>query len=120
MLEIVKGLPDNVIAITVKGILTGEEYEEKLIPAIEDKVKKYGKVRLLYQLGEEFEGFTDNAMLEDARLGIKNFNDFEKVAVVSDVGWIINAIKAFGLTVPFQVNTYGNNEFNEAKAWISE
>lgn len=120
MLEVIEGLPDNVVAVTVKGILTGEDYEGKLIPAIEGKVKRYGKVRLLYQLGEEFEGFTDNAMLEDARLGIKNFNDFEKVAVVSDVSWIINAIKAFGLIVPFQINTYGNKEFPEAKAWISE
>lgn len=73
MIEIIQGLPENVVAVTVSGILTGEDYERVLVPAIEDKVQKYGKIRILYQLGKGFEGFTDSAVLEDARVGIQNF-----------------------------------------------
>lgn len=48
MMEIIPGLPENIVAVTVSRILRGEEYERVLIPAIEDKVQKYGKIRLLY------------------------------------------------------------------------
>jgi hypothetical protein len=120
MIEIIQGLPENVVAVTVSGVLTGEDYERVLVPAIEDKVQKYGKIRMLYQLGKEFEGFTDSAMLEDARVGIRNFTEFEKIAVVSDVDWIINAVKVFKFVIPFPMKTYRNEELPEAKAWISE
>lgn len=120
MIEIIQGLPENVIAVTVTGVLTGEDYDRVLVPAIEDKVQKYGKIRMLYQLGKEFEGFTDSAMMGDTKVGIRNFTDFEKIAVVSNVDWIINAVKLFKLIVPFPIKTYRNEELPEAKVWISE
>ncbi|MCC4768706.1 STAS/SEC14 domain-containing protein [Methanosarcina sp. DH2] len=120
MIEIIQGLPENVVAVTVSGILTGEDYDRVLVPAIEDKAQKYGKIRLLYQLSEDFEGFTDDAMLEDARFGIRHITEFEKIAVVSDVEWIINAVKVFKLVIPGSVRTYRNKDLSEAKAWISE
>ena len=120
MIEIIQGLPENVVAVTVSGVLTGEDYERVLVPAIEDKVQKYGKIRILYQLGKEFEGFTDKAMLEDAKVGIRNFIEFEKIAVVSDVDWMNSAVQMFKFAIPFPVKTYRNEELSEAKAWISE
>ncbi|AKB78258.1 Amidases related to nicotinamidase [Methanosarcina horonobensis HB-1 = JCM 15518] len=120
MIEIIPGLPDNVLAVTVSGILTGEDYEKVLVPAIEDKVQKYGKIRILYQLGEKFEGFTDEAMLEDTKFGIRHFTSFEKIALVSNVDWIVNAVKVFKFIIPGSVRTYRNEELSEAKAWISE
>jgi hypothetical protein len=120
MIEIIQGLPENVVAVTVSGVLTGEDYDRVLVPTIEDKVQKYGKIRILYQLGKKFEGFTDSAMLEDTKVGIRNFTDFEKIAVVSDVDWIINAVKLFKFVIPFPIKTYRNEELAEAKTWISE
>lgn len=120
MMEIIPGLPENVVAVTVSGVLTGKDYESVLVPAIEDKIQKYGKIRLLYQLSEKYEGFDDKAMLEDARFDIKYITKFEKIAVVSNVDWIINAIKVFKFVIPSSVRTYRNEELSEAKTWISE
>lgn len=120
MMEIIPGLPENVVAVTVSGILTGEDYERVLIPAIEDKVQKYEKIRLIYQLSEKYKGFNDKAMLEDARFDIRYFAKFEKIAFVSNVDWIINTIKVLKFVIPGSVRTYRNEELPEAKAWISE
>ncbi|MEL7664942.1 MAG: STAS/SEC14 domain-containing protein [Methanosarcina mazei] len=120
MIEPIPGLPENVVAVTASGVLTGEDYERVLVPDIEEKVKKYGKIRLLYQLNERFEGFTDKAMFEDATIGIRHITDFERIAVISDVEWIINAVKIFEFIIPGSVRVYRNKEFPEAKAWISE
>lgn len=120
MIEIIPGLPDNVVAVSVSGEVTGDDYKNVLIPAVEEKIKKYGKVRMLYQLDEELEWFTLNAMLEDAKVGIQNITAFEKIAVVSDVDWVNSAVGIFKFIIPFPVKTYKNDELPEAKAWISE
>lgn len=120
MMEIIPGLPENVVAVTVSGILTGEDYERVLIPAIEDKMQKYGKIRLLYQLSEKYEGFNDRAMMEDARFDVRYLAKFEKIAFVSDVDWIINTIKVLKFVIPGSVRTCRNEALPRAKAWISE
>ena len=120
MIEIIEGLPENVLGVRVSGEVKGEDYDKVLVPAIEDEVKNHGKVRLLYQLDQNFKKFTRNAMFEDMKLGVHNFNSFEKIAVVSDVEWMIDAFEIFKHIIPGTVKTYSNKELDEAKAWISE
>ena len=49
-MELMKGLPDNVLGIVGSGTITGEDYDTVLIPAMKDKLQKYKKIRILYQL----------------------------------------------------------------------
>lgn len=118
MLEILQGLPENVVAVSASGKVTGEDYDEILIPVIEEKLKKHGKICFLYVLGPAFSGFTAEAMWDDAKIGMKHLASYEKVAVVSDVNWVVNAMKIFSFIIPCPVKTFGNDELSEAKAWI--
>lgn len=120
MIEFIDGLPEKVVAVRLSGVVKEEDYDNVLAPAIEEDAQKYGKVRLLYQLDKDFEKFTSSAMFEDMKLGVKNFNSFEKMAVVSDVDWMIDAVKVFKHIIPGTVKTYHNEELSEAKAWISK
>jgi hypothetical protein len=120
MLKIINGMPDNVVAVSAGGKVTGEDYEKVLIPLIEDKLKEHQKIRMLYELGTEYSGLTAEAMWDDAKVGIRHFTAFEKVAVVSDVGWIVNAIKFFSFMMPCPVKVFGNSGLDEAKRWICE
>ena len=119
MIEFIEGLPENVVAVRLSGVVKEEDYDNVLAPAVEDEVKKYGKVRLLYQV-QDFKKFSRSAMLEDMKLGVENFNSFEKIAVVSDVDWMIDAVDAFKHIMPGTVKTYGNKELSKAEAWVSE
>ena len=119
MIEFIEGLPDNVVAVRLSGVVKEEDYDKVLAPAVEQEVQKYGKVRLLYQV-QDFEKFSRGAMLEDMKLGVENLNSFEKIAVVSDVGWMIDAVEAFKHIMPGTVKTYGNKELSQAEAWVSE
>ena len=49
--------------------MTSEDYEKVLIPAVEAKLKKNKKVRLLNHLGEDLQGFYAGAMWEDTKAG---------------------------------------------------
>ncbi len=120
MIEIITGLPENIVAVSASGKVTGEDYDNVLIPAIEDKLKKHGKIRVLYMMDPDFTGFTAEAMWDDAKIGLKHFAAYEKVAVVSDVGWVIGAVKFFSFIIPCPVKIFGNDKLSEAKTWISE
>ncbi|ABE51172.1 STAS/SEC14 domain-containing protein [Methanococcoides burtonii] len=120
MIEMIQGLPDKVVAVRLTGVVKGEDYDNILVPVIEDKVKEYGKIRVLYQLGPDYEKFSRKAMLEDMELGVKNITSFDRIAVVSDVEWMNHAMELFKYMIPGQVKTYNNEELSEAKAWISE
>jgi hypothetical protein len=118
MIEVVEGTPEGVLEIRAVGEVTGEDYEKVLAPAVE-KRKRRGKIRLLYRLGPEFEGYTAAAMWDDAKLGLRNLAAFERVAVVSDVAWVAGAVRAFAFAIPCPARVFPNRELAEARTWIA-
>ncbi len=120
MIERIAGLPDTVLGFSAKGIVTADDYESVIIPAVEAVFARHSKVRFLYQLGEDFDGFETAAMWDDTKLGLKHLAGWEKMAVVSDVEWIRAAIRVFGLAIPGHVRVFHNSELTEAKRWVSE
>jgi SpoIIAA-like len=120
MIEIISDVPENVVAVSVKGKVTGEDYDNVLIPAIEDRLVRNKRIRLLYLLGQDFSGFTAEAMWDDAKVGIRHLTAFEKIAVVSDVTWIMSSVKVFAFVIPCPVKIFPTGQLSEAKAWVSQ
>jgi len=117
--QILDGFPENVIAIRATGEVTSADYDDKLIPLVTEKAKSHGKVRLLMVLGPDFEGYSAGAIWDDARLGLTHWRSFERVAVVSDIGWITRAVKLFSPLIPSEVAVFPLAAMEAAKAWIS-
>lgn len=117
-MEIIQDMPDNVVAVKASGKVSGEDYDDILIPAVESSLKRHGKIRVLYQLSNDFSGFTAGAMLDDAKLGIRHLTEFEKIAVVTDAEWISRAVQFFSFFIPCPVKIFGNNDISEAKSWL--
>ena len=120
MIEIIENLPENVIGFTAKGKVTGEDYENVLVPAVEEKLKKHGKIRLIYHLGDDFESFEAHALWEDAKVGLSHLTSWEKIAVITDKEWIKGATKVFGFLMNCEVKNFNDNQLQEAIEWISD
>lgn len=120
MLERIHDLPDGILGFEAKGEVTGADYQSVLIPAVEEMLARWKKIRFLYHIGNEFTGFDAKALWEDARVGLQHITVWERIAVVTDVGWIRTAVKAFGLLMHGQVRVFDNSEFSEAKRWLGE
>ncbi len=120
MVEKITGLPDNVLGFEAKGKVTANDYESLIIPEVEAMLKRLGKVRFLYHLGDEFSGIDAAAAWDDAQLGFRHISGWEKLGLVSDVEWIRWAVKIFGLAMPGHVRVFHNRELAEAKRWVSE
>jgi hypothetical protein len=117
--RLLEGFPDNVIAIRALGEVTSRDYDEVLIPLVRKKAEKFGKVRLLMALGPEFEGYSAGAIWDDARLGLTHWRSFERVALVTDIGWITRSVKLFAPLMPGEVAVFPGNALEAAKVWIS-
>jgi hypothetical protein len=119
MLELIPALPDNVVGVVAKGEVTKEDYEQRLIPAVEQTLAAHDKARLLYVLGAEFTGFSGGAMWEDGKLGLGHITRWERIAVVAREAWVRHAINVFGYLIPGEVKVFDLADEADAAAWIT-
>ena len=120
MLETIPDLPDYVVGLKATGKVEANDYRSVLMPAVEARLERQPRVRLLYVLGDGFDGFTGGAAWEDAKVGMTHFTHFERVAVVTDDDLIEGLVKAFGFVLPGEVRLYDTGELEDAREWISE
>ncbi len=120
MIELMTGLPDDVVAFTAKGEVTSSDYREVLVPAVRDALTRHERIRLLYVLGAEFTGYSGAALWDDAVVGTEHFSHFDRMAVVSDKEWVRHSVNAFAWMMPTRIKVYADSEQAEALAWVTE
>ena len=115
MIEIIKGLPRNVVGITVNGRVTKKDCEDVLMPAMKKSLKRYDKIRLYYELNSRFPG----AAWDDLNVGIEHIPPCERVAIVTDVGWIRHMVKALRFLIPGEIQVFATVQAYEGRASIT-
>ncbi len=119
VIEELTGLPENVIGFSAHGKVTARDYELQVVPAVEQALVSHDKVRLLYQLSDDFDGFEAGALWEDAKVGLSHLAAWERIAMVTDLEWIRMATKAFGFAMPGEVRVFSNAELGAAREWLA-
>ena len=119
MIELLPGLPENVVGVEAVGEVSSDDYKNVLIPAAEAALEKYDKVRLLYVLGERFDRVSAGAAWEDTKVGLEHLRGWELMAVVTDVEWIGHALKAVGWMIPATIRVFPVSERAAAEAWVT-
>lgn len=111
---------ENAIGFSASGEVTAEDYESVLIPAVEELLKREKKIRFLYHLGSEFTGFTVGAMWDDTKIGFRHLSAWERIALVTDVGWLRKSVPLISFAIPAEVKLFANNELAAAFHWVQE
>jgi hypothetical protein len=120
VIERIEGLPAPVVGLRVSGDVTREDYERVLLPAVASMREDHDKIRLLYVLGDDFDGYSAGAIWEDAKLGAHSLLAWDRIAVVTDADWMRHLIAAFGWMMPGEIKVVGMSGEGEARAWITE
>src|SRR5260370_40816391 len=115
MIEMIDGLPDNVVGIIAKGRVTNNDCDKILKPLMESSLKRHDKVRVDYEIGCRFPG----AAWEDLRIGIEHIPQWERVAVVTDVGWVRHTVNALRFLISSDVRVFTSFQAPEGRAWIT-
>jgi hypothetical protein len=119
MIEPIQNLPSDVLGFRASGRVTGEDYESVIVPAVNEALKANRRIRLLYQIAPDFEGFDPHALWEDSKVGLRHPMAWDRIAFVTDLGWLRRATRALGFTMPAELRVFENRAFDEARAWIS-
>ena len=115
MLELINELPDNVVGVLARGHVTNEECDEVLRPAMEVSLKRHDRLRLYYEIGSRFPG----AGWDDLQIAIDNLPQWERIAIVTDTGWVRHTINALQFLLPSEVKVFTTWESEEGRAWIA-
>jgi hypothetical protein len=119
MISELPDLPDGVLGFRASGEVSADDYKTVLVPAIDRALEGGGKVRLVYELGGDYEGFEAGGVWQDLRLGTSHLTSFERLALVTDVDWIRRATKAFGFLMPGELEVFGLGEREAAARWAA-
>lgn len=120
MIRLLSDMPPGVLGFEAIDEVEEEDYRNILVPAIERAIDEHGKVRLVYVLGQEFEKYDEDAVKEDLKLGLSHPASFERIALVTNVGWAKPAMRAFSVLFPGQARAFRVAQLAEAKLWAAE
>jgi hypothetical protein len=120
MIEEIAGLPEGTLGFKISGNVTGGDYDSVLTPAIDKAIEKFDRIRLLALVDPDFKGYSLDAIWDDTKLGLRHWNGFDRVAVVTDVGWMQMGVKAMAFMMPCPVQLFAIGELDDAKRWLSE
>jgi hypothetical protein len=120
MLTIIEGLPDHVIGIRINDKLLAEDYETQLIPLVNEKLARHAKLDLLCCIDGEWKGMEAGAVWQDLRLGLGRIGHWARMAIVSDIAWLANAIKLVGLFSPGELRHFSSDAYAAASDWVCE
>jgi hypothetical protein len=116
MIQVMANMPVGTIGLRASGRVSVEDYRDVLVPTI-DAAMEQGKVRLLYVLEDEA-GYKPGAVWADTKMWFKNLKGWERVAIVSDVDWLENAVEVFGWLMPGEVQVFESDDVRDANQWL--
>ena len=115
MIELIEGLPANVVGIAVKGRVTSQDCRDVLAPAVARTLRRRDRIRLYYEISSRFPG----AGWDDLDLGLEHAAWCERVAIVTDIAWISLTVKALRFLIPGEIRVFSTIQTAEGRAWIT-
>src|SRR5260221_14555750 len=82
---------------------------------MERSLKRHGKIRLYYEVGSRFPG----AGWDDLDVAIDHLPQWERIAVVTDTGWVRQTVNALRFLLASDVRVFTSEESDEGRAWIA-
>lgn len=119
MLRIMDEVTGPNLGVSAIGKVTAEDYESTLIPTVDERLRRFGRIGLLCEIGPRFDGFTVGAAWDDAKFGLLHLSDFSKFALVTDLTWVRNAVRVFAPLIRYPVRIFSNDELQNAIDWLN-
>lgn len=117
MLEKLMDAPPGIEAVKAVGKISKEDYEKVLEPLFDEARQQGRRVRLLVQIGPEYQGFTPGVVWEKT-IGLRFLRLFDGYALVTDIGWIREWTQLVGFLLPWPMRVFSNDERDKAMDWL--
>ncbi len=122
MVERLEDMPEGTLGFRISGEVHRADYTDVLEPELRKGLEAFGGLRTLYLI-ETLAKIEPSALWEDAKLGfdlgIRQHDKWVRSALVTDLEWIVSAMRLFAWMVPGEARVYPVAELASAKAWIA-
>jgi len=121
MFEILNETKADLLAIKASGTLTAQDYEQTLLPKLEQLFERNDRLKLFVQFSDDFAGWASTAAAwDDMQIGLEHANDFEKFAIVGGPQWVGIGAKLFSMFVHGQIKLFPQEAKSSAISWLHE
>lgn len=117
MLDVLSDLPAGVIGFDASGKLRAEDYRDILLPAVEQAAAA-GPLRVVLVM-YDFDGLSGGAVWQDLKMGIEHLRSWNRLALVTDIGWMVHATDLFGWMTPGKFKHFALGERAAAVEWAA-
>ena len=121
MVEPLSDMPPGTVGFRIFGEIEDDDYEDVLSPALHAALAA-GPLRTLYLI-EDLKKIEPEAVWEDMKLGydlaVRHRKEWERSAIVTDIGWMARAAGMFLWMIPGEARVYPRAELAAAKAWVA-
>jgi len=114
-----KDVPPDVVGVRVLGQVTKEDYEQTLVPALDKVAKEFNHINFLMVFETDIKNFTYGAWMQDAKVSLKHFAKWNKIAVVSDQKIVEKIAHVFSFISPAESKGFAASDVEIAKAWVA-
>lgn len=118
MLELMEQSSGNLLAVRASGKLTRADYEQTLVPRLEELIGRFGRVRALFLMDEGFRGWTLSAAWANTRMDFRLRHGMEKVAMVGAPCWEEWCVRLSRLVVKGDLRLFGRDQRQQAWQWL--
>jgi hypothetical protein len=119
VITLLDDMPAGVLGVEASGQLTAEDYRDTLAPALAAATKDGGKLRVVLVFAGEFAGMDAGAVWQDLGVGIHNWSSWQRIALVTDHGWMRDGLRMFAWATPGEVKAFSLAERDDAVAWAA-
>lgn len=106
------------VAVRVTGKLVEADYK-RLVPEVDRLIRRYGKLRLLFDL-TDFHGWEAGALWDEVKFDMKHFADIERLAIVGDKKWERSMATFYKPFTAATIRYFDLADEAEARKWWSE
>ena len=117
-IELIPMERDNAFGLRVQGKITRDDIVP-VIELMEEKLAGHDKLRLYAEV-TAFQGISLEALVRDILFSVKNARRFERMALVSDTGWLKKIADVEARLLPgIDVQTFSLEQADQARDWVS-
>lgn len=120
MIQIIPDENLSLIHLKYVGHVSREDYEDVLIPYLNEKIKSEGPFSAVADL-REMTSFDAKAIWDDFNFGIHHMKDFKRLATVGDQWWIKAMMDVSSVFFSkIELKHFKGDQFDEALKWVKE
>ena len=118
MIEIMKESEGNIVGIRATGTLTTADYDQVLIPKLEELSRQFDGLRALFYMDRAFKGWDMSAAWANTKLDFQFRGNLEKVAIVGAPAWEEWCVRMASLLMKGELRTFTTDQLDEAWKWV--